>query len=613
MKWHFSPLRNDQVETEVTQRDQFDNDDVDISETIVREFIQNSLDAAVDDPYRVRVSFRWVDQNDSLSPYFFKSLFAGHGKHGAGAGLSHDDLDFDNPRALVIEDFGTCGLTGNVDKIENAHFCDFWRRHGKSNKTGKSRGRWGLGKLVYSCSSQAGIFFGATRRADDEEIHVMGQTVLNLRTIGGKRYPPHAFFADIQNEDDPDRRIPVPVKDAGFVSQFIQSFSLERHGKPGLSIIIPFPRLEFSREKMIEVAIANYFYPLITGQLVLAFGDIEINRSNVRHLAKEYAANRFNQIDLLFDFIEELYQAEQHDLLQLKESWVDDRKLDADDFDQETLEKIREQFTNGQLVGLYLPITIKRKTGGDAKSGFSVYIKRPDELTKGVDLYVRGGLTLPNEAKMGERQALGAMIAEQEAVCAFLGDAENAAHTKWITNTEKLRKNYRNTQTTITVIKKAVIQLYDLLCEVTEDVDEDALNDFFWFTEPENNRQRKRRKKPQPPPQVPDIPRKPPIISLSQVPGGFVVASTSEFTDEHLPHEVKIEVAYEVGTGNAFKKYSPHDFKLGKDGVKVTAANDKVKVLSAKHNTMELQINQVPFQVQVHGFDSNRDLKVKVR
>ena len=83
---------------------------------------------------------------------------------------------------------------------------------------------------------------------------------------------------------------------------------------------------------------------------------------------------------------------------------------------------------------------------------------------------------------------------------------------------------------------------------------------------------------------------------------------------EHLAqYEVKIEVAYEVGTGNAFKKYSPHDFKLGKDGVNVAATHGKVRVLSAKHNTMELQVNQVPFQVQVNGFDSNRDLKVKVR
>ena len=64
MKWHFSPLLNDQVETEVTQRDQFNNDDLKISETIVRETVQNSLDATVDSSQPIKVTFRWVHKED---------------------------------------------------------------------------------------------------------------------------------------------------------------------------------------------------------------------------------------------------------------------------------------------------------------------------------------------------------------------------------------------------------------------------------------------------------------------------------------------------------------------------------------------------------------------
>ena len=58
MKWFFSPLPGDQVETEITQRDQFNNDDVDISETIVRETIQNSFDAAINEDTPVYVQCR---------------------------------------------------------------------------------------------------------------------------------------------------------------------------------------------------------------------------------------------------------------------------------------------------------------------------------------------------------------------------------------------------------------------------------------------------------------------------------------------------------------------------------------------------------------------------
>jgi hypothetical protein len=610
MKWHFSPQLPDQVETEITQRDQFNNDDVDISETIVREAIQNSLDAAIDEPCRVKVSFRWLDKASGLDPTFFRSLFDGQLHHAEAAEIDVSNLDFENPKALIIEDFGTCGLTGDVAAKDNDNFSDFWRRHGKSHKTGKSRGRWGLGKLVYSTTSQIGVFFGATRRKDDTAVYIMGQTVLNLRKVNDKEYPPHAFFADLDNAEDIYKRIPVPVKDKELIHNFTENFSLERGDQTGLSVIIPFPNPVFNIQKMIGVAMANYFYPLITGQLVLDFDGISINRENVREMIKQYAADRFDQIDILFDFIEEIYQAEKEHLLKLKPSWIDDRKLDADDFDSETLTSIRKSFSAGELVALYLPVTLKLKNGTEKNSGFSVYIKRPSELTKGIDLYVRGGLTLPGEAKFRDRRALGAMIAEDEDICSFLGDAENAAHTQWTTNTEKLRRNYRSSQPIVTVIKKSVLQLYDLLAEVIEDKDEDVLLDFFWFKEPESNA-KKRKKKHERPLVVPPIKQTPPLLNLSPIHGGFTITNTDNFTKDMLPREVRIEAAYDVSRGNPFKKYSPHDFKVGSTGSVTVTNAENVKTVSAKENKWIIEISDLPFKFTAAGFDENRDVRVK--
>lgn len=611
MKWHFSPQLSDQVETEITQRDQFNNDEVDISETIVREAVQNSLDAAVDDPGNVKVTFRWLDKNDGIDSSFFRSLFEGQLQHARAAEVDIGAIDFNQPTALVIEDFGTCGLTGDISAKDGGHFSDFWRRHGKSHKTGKSRGRWGLGKLVYSTTSQIGAFFGLTRRIGDDRDYLMGQTVLNLRTVDGLEYPPHAFFADIEHQEELYKRITVPIKDGRLVADFIKNFSLNREQSSGLSVVIPFPDTAFNLEHMISVAIGNYFYPLITGQLVLQFDDVKIQKGNVRDLAKQYASDRFDQIDTLFDFIDEIYQAEQGDLLEVKSSWMDDKKLDEDDFDIETLETIREKFSRGELVGLYLPVIVKMKQGNNKESGFSVYIKRPEELLKGTDLYVRGGLTLPAEAKFRDRRALGAMIAEDEAICAFLGDAENAAHTQWTTNTEKLRRNYRNPQPLVTVIKKSVIQLYDLLAEVTEEKDEDALQDFFWFEEPEKDKA-KRRKKAKPPKPLLPIPKSPSHILLSRIKGGFTITNTEHVSTEDLPKEIKVEVAYEVAKGNAFKKYSPHDFKVGRNGSVKVAANNAIKLVNASANKWVFEANELPFKLTVSGFDESRDLKVKI-
>ncbi len=59
IKWHFIPQPACFVETGVTQRDQFRNDEVDLYETIVRESIQNSLDATPAGK-STRVSFKYV-------------------------------------------------------------------------------------------------------------------------------------------------------------------------------------------------------------------------------------------------------------------------------------------------------------------------------------------------------------------------------------------------------------------------------------------------------------------------------------------------------------------------------------------------------------------------
>jgi hypothetical protein len=43
------------------------------------------------------------------------------------------------PDCLVIEDFGTTGLTGSVDSNDEDNFSDFWRRVGRSHKAGNTK------------------------------------------------------------------------------------------------------------------------------------------------------------------------------------------------------------------------------------------------------------------------------------------------------------------------------------------------------------------------------------------------------------------------------------------------------------------------------------------
>ncbi|SIQ49303.1 hypothetical protein [Marinobacterium stanieri] len=614
MRWFFSPQLPGQVETEVTQRDQFSNDEVELSETIIREAIQNSLDAAADDPPKVHVSIRMQTTKDGLDKSFLAGILDEQLVHARAADLDLSEVPFDSPSALLIEDFGTKGLTGCVSSKDNDNFSDFWRRHGKSHKTGKSRGRWGLGKLVYSATSQVGVFFGLTLRDGDSMPHLMGQTVLKLRQVDSYEYPPHAFFAHVENEGDRLKEFPVPGKDQDEVDTFIQQFGVQRSpGQNGLSIIIPFPNPNFHIGAMIGTAIANYFYPIITKQLTLRFDHLEVNSSNVRELAYEHAKDKFADIDALFDFIEEAYKLEDKEIQEMRPSWLDDGRLDEEDFEPEVLDSIRTRYVEGQLVSLRLPITLKQKNGNQVSTYFSIFLKKPTALNKGIDLYVRGGLTLPGEEKFRDRKALGAMIADDDEICSFLGYAENAAHTKWVGSAEKLKQRYKSPNKPIQAIKQSLVQLYDLLSEEIEEVDEQALRNFFWVDEPEADGPSQKKPKKTPIPIPPEHKPRPRHFSISKIEGGFSVVTPKDANTENYPQTVKIEVAYDVGAGNPFKKYSPHDFKLGQGGnLKIALTKGTGKIVSRAENTMLVEVESPPFGLHVTGFDDNRDVKIKL-
>ena len=610
MKWQFAPQSPMYVQTEVTQRDQFKNDDVNLSDTIVREAIQNSLDAGNGhDPVRVRV--RWVSGEHGLTREFMQQLLDEQIAHATSAGLDMHGVDFEHPVALVIEDFGTSGLTGSTTIPDDGNFSDFWRGHGRSHKTGKSRGRWGLGKLVFSSCSGVRAFFGLTVRADGPQRYLMGQSVLGLHTHDGANYPAHSFFSEVVG-DSLVNQTPVPVVDDDLLRLFVTQFDLRRVSEPGLSVMIPFPLPELDPSSMIGIAIENYFYPIITGQLVVEVDGIEIVASNIRELAKVHAKKKIADIDLLFDFIEEANATPDEDLLVLNPSWSHDNKLDADDFQSDDLEKLKDRFRDGEMVAVRLPLTITKKTGEKLETGFSVFIRRPEEVSMGHDLYVRGGLTLPAEQKFRERKAMGVMIAEEEPIADFLGDAENAAHTKWDSQAEKLTQKWKNPANKLRVIRNALVNLYDLLAHVEEEEDEAALRSYFWMDLPDNPTKNKKRKKV--PVVVPPIPEpKPRPVRVESIAEGFAVRPGTGADTVTYPLRIRVAAAYNIASGNAFKKFDPLDFDFTKKGGPKIAITKNGTVVEREPNALLMEFADANFGVNVTGFDANRDLQVKVR
>ena len=147
----------------------------DVTEALVREGIQNALDARVrlGDGQRQRADVRiYLSEGTEALPAarvtrWFESLSA-H-VNAPGNGLRDLPSFRDACPFLVFEDFGTTGLTGAVEQyravrgVEN-NFMNFFRAEGHSDKGADDRGSWGVGKTVFPRSSRINSFFGFTVR-----------------------------------------------------------------------------------------------------------------------------------------------------------------------------------------------------------------------------------------------------------------------------------------------------------------------------------------------------------------------------------------------------------------------------------------------------------------
>lgn len=155
------------------------------AEAVVREFVQNALDARKNQaPIKVKISLRNTER-DSISSFLDDTLR----KHLEACGYLKDwDCDESIP-CLILEDFGTTGLDGQIDPdASRGNFYNFWWREGISEKKGQRGGRWGLGKITFHLVSKIRTFWGLTARNNEEKLLLMGKALIKNHKPKNERY-----------------------------------------------------------------------------------------------------------------------------------------------------------------------------------------------------------------------------------------------------------------------------------------------------------------------------------------------------------------------------------------------------------------------------------------
>lgn len=603
------------------------------ADKLVRESIQNSLDACLGTgPVRVRFTI----PADPAPVAADSPWLVGVAPHLVADrnGLAERHNPSEPLATLLIEDYGTCGLTGDPAQTDNVaeewsgrhnNFFYFWRAIGETGKGDGEKGSWGLGKSVLPASSRIHTFFGVSCEAPDGPARLLGLSVLKTHTVAGRRetLTPYGYFGLYASPDD----AAMPVDNAKSVAAFCHDFGVTRQGKPGLSLVVLYPRLSFFGPELIASAVVNYFFPILESQLVVEVVEGEkvtiIDAANIAGHARNIPSQ------LLEDH--GIEPATLLDLLALARWSIEQRRVAAirlnpppdpvrprwheTVFDVDGWDAAAMRFAAGEAVEFVVPVSVtpKPKHGPAEMAEFFISMKKipSDQYPK--SFYLRDGITVGKPSDRGERGLVAFTAVESGALAKFLRRSEDPSHTEWRAKGTRVREDYEKPQLLLSFVKDGIAAIHGQLTRVNEGIDTDLLADLFFLeedvadakttpsaggrgTHPQKARVPKNMQADAQPVRV-SIREN--VIVLSGVPGVAAVGQV-----------MRVRLAYDVRRGNAFSKWSCLDFELSSQ--KNRPEWDGALRLKAEGNELLFAVERPDFEVLLSGFDSERDVRVEV-
>lgn len=626
--WTFNNSRPGDTKTEVTLAEFFNTLDFNKQEEyLVRESFQNSGDAALSDeiPVKVRIYVSGKERavKPSVAHGYFESLLphlgACHDIHGDWRGLIDAPCEF-----LVIEDFNTKGLTGDesagMHDSEQNHFYHFFRTAGRTDKqagTGKA-GSWGVGKFVYIMSSQFRAMFGYTVREHTDTSRrqlLLGQAALRYHKIGASIFSNYGYFGV---PSDPEVGVVMPYNESSTIAKFKKDWNLKRgDNQTGLSVVVPYCR-DIEPENLLFSIVKEYGGRILKGRLEVeldfAEGIVELTKKSIFNII-ESRTNDEEWADVLslLSLLVERDSAKAEDWIQLPSvkkasEWKD---LELSD---ELKESLASRFLSQGTVFVRVPIEIHRERNDASKppekSYFEVLLRQEEGSESIAPVFFRDGLRISGK-QMGTRNngVRTVFISGDGILAEMLTNAEGPAHTEWQPNREKFKGKYRRGDVWLRFCKNAPRKIVELVRGTNEENDFQALADIF--PDPEYKASPTTKPKPKTSgedggtsgdvevEQSGEIP-----VKISATDGGFILRLSEETEVEGM----LIEMAYARVRGSTFSKWNPADFLTTALDVDVTSGD----IVSKSKNQIVVHVtNSGDFKLQVRGFDSNRDLRIR--
>lgn len=646
-RWRFARMTPAEINQDPVQGEFFSRE-ADLPGRLVREAIQNSLDARRGaDPVRVR--FVFSGERHALPPHRAARYLDGLEDHveavveagGMAAGASDGDEGeeesaaydalacFDRPMDyLVVEDFGTTGLRGdvraNTERERGNDFWGFFRSIGISPKGENDAGSWGLGKWVFPDASIVNAYLGMTQREGEEHWLLMGMALLKTHHLGeGAERRKYRYYGSFAAHDDAvdEQWFPLPVDADDFVQEAVGDFNLERLDDPGLSVIVPWPKPALRPAAIARAVLTQYFLPIVRGDLVVEIIHPDEETRTIDDASILGEADRIPPSDRDDESPASLRGAIEF------ARWAIGLKADAHlelqapnrhrDTIGERLGTIRERYEEGKPLAFRFTTNVRRAGQTQpVSSSFRVYLERDDDLNEGHDYFVRGHLRIPHMDHIKRQKARALVLVDGDSELGhLLRDAEGPAHDRWDHSEPRLKERWSGGQARVDEVRRAAERLLLRLVERPRERQMDALADLFPGDPSRIGKGTSGKGGDKTPPTRTTTGAPSPLQVDSPV-GAFVVRKPTGSEKPVAGTVWSVRFAYDTVRGNPFTVFeagvrqgSP-DFSLD-EGLEMDGT-EGCEVEVAGPNTLRFEVTDEAFRLRVSGFDE-RDVKVEVR
>lgn len=369
---------------------------------VVREGIQNSLDASPDDQsVHVRITLgEWSAEETKVRLQVYAN---GLDRHLAAEGVASrirglPDVG-DAFRFLVFEDFGTSGLKGDIKEWwpdehgDAGAFFKYFRAEGISGKGDGARGRHGVGRLVFMLASRVRAMFGLTIRSGNagaEEL-LMGTAVLRNHRLAGVPYLPDGWFGV---PDPVQEGLTLPISDAEAIACFKRDFSLTRNEETGLSVVVPWLIGDVDFDETLNSVLSEYFYPVLAGRLTVEVVSRDRRALVERSSIAGIVATRPEPVARKLDPVLALASAAlgNSEWLRLNTLAEGAPRWGGGVVDEGAVQHIHEKLESGGRVFVEVPVTVRPKGKAEVASSFRICLERDPGIADSNIYFIREGI-----------------------------------------------------------------------------------------------------------------------------------------------------------------------------------------------------------------------------